>query len=209
MFVFWAVLLVPTLWGQAESGLASWYGDAFHGRRTASGEYFDQHDFTAAHKTLPFGTFVEVTDLATDRKVVVRINDRGPFVSGRILDLSRAAAESLRMTDRGVIRISLRVVSAPETATTEATEPEAGTPSVTLEPVPIGGPAVQVGSFSSRVRAESFAARFKTFNPPFASYVQPSGNLYRVLIAAPSEQVAAEILDKVKALGFPDAFVRL
>lgn len=82
-------------------GLASWYGPRFHGRRTASGERFDQHAFTAAHRTLPFGTVVRVRSLVNGRTVDVRINDRGPFLKRRVIDLSRAAADALGLLDSG------------------------------------------------------------------------------------------------------------
>ncbi|MGC9529285.1 MAG: septal ring lytic transglycosylase RlpA family protein [Candidatus Bipolaricaulaceae bacterium] len=96
-----------------EVGIASWYGPNFHGKTTANGELYDMYAFTAAHKTLPFGTVVEVVDLETGRSVVVRINDRGPFVAGRIIDLSRAAAEALGMVERGITRVGLRVLARP------------------------------------------------------------------------------------------------
>jgi rare lipoprotein A len=92
---------------EIERGRASWYGEAFHGRRTASGEVFNMNELTAAHKTLPFGTRVRVRNLATGREVVVRINDRGPHVGGRIIDLSRAAAASLGLVTAGVARVVL------------------------------------------------------------------------------------------------------
>lgn len=96
-----------------EVGIASWYGPGFHGKATASGEPYDMYAFTAAHKTLPFGTVVRVVDLATGRSVVVRINDRGPFVAGRIIDLSYAAAEALGILARGTARVGLVVLSRP------------------------------------------------------------------------------------------------
>ena len=88
--------------GYRAEGKASYYGSRHHGRRTASGERFDQHALTAAHRTLPFGTWVKVTNLNNDRTVVVRVNDRGPHVRGRIIDLSREAAERLGMLRAGV-----------------------------------------------------------------------------------------------------------
>jgi rare lipoprotein A len=94
---------VVTLW--QEVGIASWYGPRFHGKRTASGERFDTNALTAAHKTLPFGTRVRVKSVADGKEVVVRINDRGPFIAGRIIDLSRAAAQALGM--RGIKRVEL------------------------------------------------------------------------------------------------------
>ena len=89
----------------AEIGLASYYADRFQGRRTASGERYDRHAFTAAHRQLKFGTRVHVTRLDNGQSVTVRINDRGPFVQGRIIDLSRAAAETLGMLQAGVIKV--------------------------------------------------------------------------------------------------------
>lgn len=90
--------------------MASWYGQKFHGRRTASGERFDMHELTAAHPTLPFGTLVEVRNLDNGRSVVVRINDRGPAIAGRIIDVSYAAAVELAMIDRGVAEVALYLV---------------------------------------------------------------------------------------------------
>ena len=87
---------------EIERGLASWYGGKFHGRRTASGEPYDMHAMTAAHKTLPFGTRVRVRHAETGKEVVVRINDRGPFIRGRVIDLSRAAAASIGVMQAGV-----------------------------------------------------------------------------------------------------------
>jgi rare lipoprotein A (peptidoglycan hydrolase) len=95
----------PTASSFVETGEASWYGPGFHGRRTASGERFDTHDFTAAHKTLPFGTLLKVTNLENNRFTVVRVNDRGPYVRGRIIDLSRAAKEDLGMGGTALVRI--------------------------------------------------------------------------------------------------------
>lgn len=89
---------------------ASYYGEAFDGRPTSSGEIFDMNAYTAAHKTLPFGTFLEVTNLENGKKVVVRVNDRGPFVANREIDLSKAAAESLGMISRGITRVSIKKV---------------------------------------------------------------------------------------------------
>lgn len=91
-------------------GKASYYGDEFNGRATASGEIFDNREFTAAHKSLPFGTFVRVTNLSNNSSVVVKINDRGPFVSGRIIDLTKAAAEKLGMLQAGVIDVKIEIL---------------------------------------------------------------------------------------------------
>lgn len=96
--------------GYEEIGIASWYGGKFHGRRTASGEVYDMYELTAAHRTLPFGTVVRVTHLENRRAVEVRITDRGPFVKGRIIDLSYAAAKRIDMVREGVARVKLVVL---------------------------------------------------------------------------------------------------
>jgi rare lipoprotein A len=93
-----------------ETGEASWYGARFHGRRTASGEPFDMHALTAAHRTLPFGTLCRVTSLRSGRAVIVRVNDRGPFARGRIIDLSRAAAELIDMIRAGHVPVTVDVL---------------------------------------------------------------------------------------------------
>ncbi len=95
---------------RVEYGYASYYGPGFNGKLTASGEVFNMYDYTAAHRYYPFGTLVEVTNLENGRKVVVRINDRGPYKAGRIIDLSYAAAKKLGMIGKGVVKVKLRVI---------------------------------------------------------------------------------------------------
>ncbi len=99
--------------GVYETGIASWYGEEYHGRPTASGETFNMYQFTAAHRTLPFGTVVEVEHLGNGRRVRVRINDRGPTPADRIIDLSKAAAGELGMLAAGLAEVALRVVGNP------------------------------------------------------------------------------------------------
>lgn len=96
-----------------ERGLASWYGVSYNGRTASDGQVYDEHQLTAAHRTLPFGTEVRVRRLETNRSVVVRITDRGPFVESRIIDVSQAAAEILGMTRRGVIPVVVEIVPTP------------------------------------------------------------------------------------------------
>ncbi len=127
--------------GMTEEGVASWYGHPYHGRASSSGEIYDMEKLTAAHRTLPFGTLVRVRNLSNDRTVDVRINDRGPFVGDRIIDLSRAAAREIRMIGPGTARVQLRILSLPET--------------------PPGWFAVQVGAFSERANAERIRARME------------------------------------------------
>ncbi len=97
-----------------EVGIASWYGPGFDGRRTANGEIYDMNGISAAHKTLPFGTIVQVVDLETGKSVIVRINDRGPFIEGRIIDLSKGAAEKLGIIDKGITKVGLRILRWPK-----------------------------------------------------------------------------------------------
>jgi rare lipoprotein A len=93
-----------------QNGRVSWYGPGFHGRRTANGEVFDTNELTMAHRTLPFGTEVRVTNLANGRSVVLRVNDRGPYVRGRIADLSHAAATRLGFVDDGVTKARIEMI---------------------------------------------------------------------------------------------------
>jgi rare lipoprotein A len=102
--------------GLVQTGIASWYGSDFHGKRTANGEIYDMDKLTAAHKYLPFHTLVEVENLENNKKVLVRINDRGPFVEGRVIDLSRKAGQRIGIEDTGTARVRLRIVKATDTA---------------------------------------------------------------------------------------------
>ncbi|MEI9812865.1 MAG: septal ring lytic transglycosylase RlpA family protein [Acidobacteriota bacterium] len=139
-----------------ERGEASWYGEPYHGRRAASGEVYDMEQFTAAHRTLPFQTWVQVTNLDNGKQVDVRITDRGPFVDGRILDLSRAAAREIDLLRSGVAKIELRVIAAPTETPTNVTFVKAAP--TALPSTVSGGFAVQAGAFSERERAEVLAA---------------------------------------------------
>ncbi|MBN2534672.1 MAG: septal ring lytic transglycosylase RlpA family protein [Spirochaetales bacterium] len=114
-FLFPFVFLICTIpCFSLETGYASWYGGKFHGRITANGEVYDMNKLTAAHKTLPFGTFVKVVNIDNGKSIVVKINDRGPFVEGRIIDLSRAAAEKIDMLKTGIARVFIEVVPGAE-----------------------------------------------------------------------------------------------
>jgi rare lipoprotein A len=98
-------------------GNASWYGGPLHGKKTASGERFDMYSFTGAHRELPFGTIIRVTNLRNGKEVYIKVNDRGPFVKGRIVDLSHAAAKAIGFYRRGVIRVKIEVISLPSSST--------------------------------------------------------------------------------------------
>jgi rare lipoprotein A len=113
--------------GYTEKGIASWYGEPYHGRRTASGEVYDMHRMTAAHKTLPFGSIVKINRSDTGADVKVRINDRGPFIEGRIIDLSYAAAKKIGLDHDGVAPVKIKVVgreNVPERKAMGAEDPE-------------------------------------------------------------------------------------
>ena len=106
--------LGPDAWRNEMEGIASWYGSDFHGKLTSSGEIYNMYDMTAAHKTLPLGTVVKVNNLENGKSVEVRINDRGPYVRGRIIDLSKAAEQSLGIGGNGTARVHLDIVKWPE-----------------------------------------------------------------------------------------------
>jgi len=111
------VAVVFSLFGPYyETGIASWYGPGFDGNYTANGEIYDMNGISAAHKTLPFDTVVRVVELSTGRSVVVRINDRGPFIEGRIIDLSKGAAAKLGTVEKGITEVGLRILRWPQGA---------------------------------------------------------------------------------------------
>jgi rare lipoprotein A len=109
--------------GNSQLGIASWYGPSFHGKPSASGEPYDMWALTAAHRTLPFGTWVQVTKVETGKRVTVRINDRGPFIEGRIIDLSYGAARELAMIGEGTADVRLTIVSPPNASIPEIMAP--------------------------------------------------------------------------------------
>jgi len=107
------VLLYQVAGPYYEVGIASWYGPGFDGNLTANGEVYDMNGISAAHKTLPFGTVVRVVEFSTGKSIVVRINDRGPFIEGRIIDLSKGAARELGIINKGITKVGLRIIRWP------------------------------------------------------------------------------------------------
>ena len=158
--------VMPSSSGYQERGVASWYGKKFHGNLTSNREVYDMHEMTAAHKTLPLPTYVRVRNLQNDKSIVVRVNDRGPFVHNRIIDLSYAAAARLDMLRDGTSLVEVTAISfdvpAGDRPTRKTTPPapvaEASVqPSVDTAPAPLAGTArifVQVGAFGDRANAE-------------------------------------------------------
>ncbi|MBZ5575453.1 MAG: septal ring lytic transglycosylase RlpA family protein [Acidobacteriia bacterium] len=167
--------------GYTETGLASWYGYPYHGRRAADGEIYDMEQLTAAHRTLPFNAWVRVFNLDNHRTVDVRITDRGPFVEGRVIDLSHAAAQVIQMIGPGTARVRLQVTRLPDT--------EAA-----------GLFAVQVGAFSNRRRAERLRHRMES-RYGLARVVERDGTsgLWRVLVGSePTEDKAAALAQRIR-----------
>jgi peptidoglycan lytic transglycosylase len=166
--------------GWAEEGVASWYGYPFQGRRTSNGEIYDMHEFTAAHRTLPFNATVRVTNLTNGKQTEVRINDRGPFVANRVIDLSLSAAQAIEMVGPGTARVRLEVISGPN-------------PSV-------GYFGVQVGAFLVQENAARLKAQLESRYPPVSivPFESANGTFYRVRIGRlPSEDAARSLAEQL------------
>lgn len=194
--------------GYDETGLASWYGQQFHGRPTATGERFDMNALTAAHKTLPLPGLVEVTNLANGRRIVVRVNDRGPFVDNRIIDLSRGSAEALGLLSAGVGQVRVRYLGrAPRlgggtTLQYAGAAPAARAPAAAAE----GGAFwIQAGAFSDR-RAARRAADQLGDRATIDGAV--GDGLFRVLVGPwPDPNAAERSRQAVIARGYADALL--
>jgi rare lipoprotein A len=145
---------IPSAEGYSEKGVASWYGGKFHGRKTSNGETYDMHSMTAAHKTLPMNTVLLVKNLENDKQTVVRINDRGPFVRGRIVDLSYKAAAALGIHEQGITRV--HAIALGEEAISKWGEP----PSLVYQDLSVGEFFVQIGAFSQKFNASKLQQRF-------------------------------------------------
>jgi rare lipoprotein A len=160
--------VLPSSAGYVQRGVASWYGRDFHGLATSSGETYNMNAMTAAHTTLPLPTWVEVTNLVNGKRVVVKVNDRGPFVDNRLIDLSYAAATQLDMVRTGTTRVEVRAIPPPSreaqrnatvAAATETVVPPQ--PAVGAASAPVERMFVQVGAFSQHDNAEKLAARLR------------------------------------------------
>ena len=163
--------------GQVERGIASWYGDPYHGRQAANGEIYDMEKLTAAHRTLPFNTWVRVHNERNGREVEVRITDRGPFIEGRIIDLSRAAARVIEMIGPGIVPVRVTVVSAGDN--------RRGT----------GNFAVQAGVFREQRRAERLKkALSKRYDPVVVAPRAGTRAEWQVLVGRESTEESAALL---------------
>ncbi len=180
-----------------QKGIASWYGNKFHGKRTSSGEDYDMYAMTAAHKTLPIPVFVEVTNHDNNRKAIVKVNDRGPFHQGRIIDLSYAAATKLGVAQTGTANVSIRVV------TTESDKNRQRSGAVIESHLVEGDKLyVQIAAFSSEDNALSHLEKLQGegFRDVRLHIESKKGKaLYRVRIGPlPSEQVAKNVVVQLK-----------
>lgn len=181
-----------------QEGVASWYGEKFHGHLTSNGEIYDMYAMSAAHKTLPLPTYVRVTNLANDKSVVVRVNDRGPFHGDRIIDLSYVAAYKLDMLKTGTARVRV-----------EAIQPSAENQALAATP-PLE--AEQIAQYFIQVHAGSDAERLKTeaqhlqnlYQVPATT--QANNGLYRVVLGPFAEAQTNALLEKLRGAGYPDAF---
>ena len=156
--------VLPSNEGYHEKGVASWYGSKFHGRRTSSGEPYDMHLATAAHKTLPLPCYAEVTNLDNGRKVIVKINDRGPFKDDRLIDMSYGAALRLDMIATGTARVDVRVIDVSAAgASTASTVSAAGatTASTVTGNAEEAGTWLQAGAYGRREGAEKLAGQLE------------------------------------------------
>ena len=172
--------------GFRQTGQASWYGKKFHGHRTSSGETYDMYAMTAAHTTLPLPTYARITNLENKRSVVVRINDRGPFHSGRIVDLSYAAAKKLGILGQGTGQVELVAIDPQQSSSTQVTQQQIDDSQL----------YVQVGAFNSRYNAERLRKRLMGMITPSRvkfDYAEEQ-NLYRVRIGPFTSNEEAERL---------------
>ena len=141
--------------GSEYTGISSWYGPDFNGKQTSNGEYYDMYAFTAAHKTFPMHTIVRVTNLDNHKQVTVRVNDRGPFVKNRIIDLSKAAARKIGMTQKGTARVRLEVLGFNDIRTKSRRSAD-----ITPRTKQLGNFYVQIGSFRSFEVAKQYQESF-------------------------------------------------
>jgi rare lipoprotein A len=197
--------------GHVERGLASWYGPGFHSERTSSGEPYDMYAMTAAHKTLPIPAYVRVTNLENGRSVVVRVNDRGPFVGERIIDLSYTAASKLDMLRAGTARVEIRVLDARSNTSSQsiALTPPSQLPTGTPTGTATGSRFLQVGSFGSSANASALVGRLTAAGISGASVREARVGdrlLYRVRVGPVVDAgQAARLTEQLRDAGVPDA----
>lgn len=190
--------VMPSSEGYREKGVASWYGSKFHGRRTSSGEPYDMHLATAAHKALPLPTYAEVTNLDNGKKVIVKINDRGPFKDNRIIDMSYGAALRLDMIATGTARVEVRAIDPGSVELAAAPPPREVTTTLTED----GGTWLQAGAYGRRDGAEELAGRLEQAELSPVS-IHDIDSLFRVWLGPYASHAEVEtIISKAIELGF-------
>jgi rare lipoprotein A len=192
--------------GFRERGIASWYGKDFHGRKTANGETYNMHGISAAHKTLPLGTYVRVRNLRNDQTIVVRINDRGPFIRGRIIDLSYGAARKIGLVGPGTAPVEIVALGTPKTTPATRT----GEPAYVPGNYNVGDFTLQVGAFKEQANALALKSTLaKAYdNVHIVLYESNQGTFYRVRVAKFSTlDEARRYAKKLASDGFSDAIV--
>ena len=180
------LLLTAVLPAYEQEGYASWYGGDFHGKLTANGETFNTYDYTAAHKELPFNTIVKVTNITNGKYVTVRINDRGPFVDGRIIDLSYAAAKDLGMAESGVAPVKLETISMSELKIQYS---------------------IQVGAFSNVKYAGDLMKKLETHGFHPVAELSNKG-VTRVLLKDIPEEELVPCVSRLKSLGYSEVLIK-
>jgi len=191
--------------GFVQTGIASWYGQKFHGRKTSNGETYNMYAMTAAHKTLPLGTWVSVHNLENNRKIVVRINDRGPFVYGRIIDLSYTGAKRIGIEGTGTARVRITALGRATSYSRKTRAP------ITFRPIDYwrGNFTVQVGAFKVKSNANKYRYKLsKNFqNAHLVAFTDDRGTFYRVRIGRFTNlKDAIRFSEKIIAQGFGKAF---
>ena len=189
--------------GFSQQGIASWYGRDFHGKKTSNGEIYDMHALTAAHKTLPLGVYVKVENRDNGKEIVVRVNDRGPFVKNRIIDLSYAAAKKLGYDNVGTARVRIEALGY------KATDAAGGETYTAPENYETGNFAIQVGSFKDPSNAERLAAEMrKRYGRAEVRVADVNGDKFnRVLVGKYTSLSSAEEAEKDFELeGYPGSF---
>ena len=207
--------VLPSSSGYVARGIASWYGRDFHGLATSSGETYNMNAMTAAHTTLPLPTWVEVTNLVNGKRVVVKVNDRGPFVDNRLIDLSYAAATQLDMVGTGTTRVEVRAIPAPGAAPGAAPPRDAAVVAAAgtvASPQPAVGAAsasvermfVQVGAFSQQDNAEKLVARLRAsgFSNPTVVSEPDQRRMHRVWLGPIQDSQEFDALNaRLRAIG--------
>ena len=220
-----------------QEGIASWYGREFEGRPTASGEIFDSSKFTAAHPSLPFGTWLLVTNLHNNKQATVRVNDRGPFVAARIIDVSRAAAEQLDMIATGTAPVRIESITVAAVSSPASAQIQTATPAALPEVTPVEANVqlvvvqtsnqirltpqinidankiyrLQVGSYRIARNAVEAFEKLKNsgLNPSYERYLNSeNGEYFRVVLAGVRGTDVQITADRLKEAGFREALIR-